>query len=213
MWAKTDENIYRQLLETNVPFPIPTPKIPTDNLYKFLSVFGLTMVIVAIVVFACVSYLTVIRQSGLDRQSALEQLDIDHFSAQHERDNQFIDRRNTESDAALAALGANPTYTIAQKRVADLTVENKAYLQEMNTRSAEFQNKFTADHDALALALAGEQNIWGGYQMILKWNMVVIFLGIFASVVGFRLWYARTQRHLDTIIKNSAETQEHANRK
>lgn len=161
----------------------PLPTIPTDNLYKFLAITGLVIVLI------CLIYPPMItaKVSGSAAEvAALRQL-LESQTRQLDHDLKRIETEILQNQT-------EPVLPLGQAEALDDRVTKaRAANVEMQARLLDFERKAKT---ALAEGRALQS------QMDLMVN--TLWLGILLMACGFFLWYTKVQRHADTIIRNQA---------
>jgi hypothetical protein len=159
---------------------------PTDNLYKFLAIFGLLL-------FGFSVYVPLQRLDEYSREVA-------KWNAAW---GPLIVRARSADDDARAELEC----AIAKRRGPAIRKETLEYCREVESKSA--QSKLAAKNLAIAM-----EELSGGKEMLeyLKRQFALYSsIGIAGAIIGamliflgFYLWYVRTQRPLDMAIRSSS---------
>ncbi|RXK81641.1 hypothetical protein EST62_11890 [Chlorobaculum sp. 24CR] len=149
-------------------------KVPTDNLYKFMAVFGLVLIGLSIYVF--VRFVDVQMVRNVDANSRITKLKIKDDIALMRLDDAIRNAQRRE------ALGAKKTKDISAKSDSSKIIYDKMM--------GEVQNdiEIMGYYDKL-------------YSLYL--TIVIIFgvLGFILMLTGFVLWYIKLQKYLDDKIR------------
>lgn len=160
---------------------------PTDNLYKFLAIFGL-------VIFGFSIYVPLQRLEAYGRSSV-------QLAAAYES---FIERLKITDDAARAELEC----AINQSKKNEGTkVDNfSACDQVIEARAT--ATRVRAEFEALQTqikSLEYDRNfLYKQYRLYLHMGFVAGSIGFGLCIVGFWLWYVRLQKFLDAAARRDA---------
>ncbi len=150
------------------------PQTPTDNLYKFMAIFGLTLLIVGIVLPSYVIYVE--RANQVDLMAKVR-----------------------EADMKMIASGAFRTMDDVKGKLnteANMSEEDRLRFISM-IEMLEINSKAM---DELRKSLARETFVY----LTIFISIVCIVSGISLINSGFRLWHKRLQVYQDIIVKNEA---------
>jgi len=165
----------------------PFPTIPTDNLYKFLAISGLVILLICSIYPALIT--ARVSTSAAEVVATRKLLDYQAETLKEEV-------ARIESDLAQA------------KKAKLVTNERLDALEERNERARaglEDAKRRIIDFEKQAKVALAEGNALKA-QMDLMMPATVIGGGLFG--LGFFLWYVNVQRHADTIIRNQAKASE-----
>lgn len=187
-------------------------KAPTDNLYKFLALTGLAMVIASLV-FPASSWLeTCLKGYQLEQEIALANVELEVWEGQ-----QLLLARDLENhqqaikdfqDAAKRAQAegklSEEKREKMQKWAEDIDAR-KAQGMEEAKKSLE-QGKIADQKKAVVNAKQGELNFlwWVGLFQFLGAGML-LGAGVVCCRYGFWQWYDKVQRFQDAILAKQAE--------
>ncbi len=150
---------------------IPVPAPPTDNLYKFMSVFGLVLVVTALIVPIRI----VDRVAAADARSVVLVTEL---------------LKNSEHDLDLAISEQEARKRGVSKEDTD---ELRRQHSEIALESQQLRRRLS-DAESDSYAAQDEFTRW------LVVSCVVGGLGFGMMVVGFWLWYTRVQKHQDRAL-------------
>lgn len=181
---------------------IKTPEIPTDNLYKFIAIFGLIIFIYSIYLF-------------VDKQTKFE-LSIKEFS-------------NTSNIEVFKESTAKSNEIILDEKIRYLTtkirlrhgiastgyITDKQFIKIKNRQ--EFEKDFyELNNLKLKKLLLGDSIFHQKLNNKEKSNEIEHYspwpialctiLGLILIIVGFYFWYSKTQKYYDIEIKKSIES-------
>lgn len=185
------------------------PELPTDNLYKFLAISGLVIAIVSAGGMMYVSfaiYLDDKYQGSLEDQA---RVDVERNILQETREIVHSKMLRYELQCNCRVDSSNLGYSIINDSLLDQNGVNKpeielARLNQQLGRILEMDNDLRRREAVITFHKD---------EYILKFNLIeymetlfLIFigLGIFIAVRGFRMWYQRSQKYQDFILKINA---------
>ncbi|WP_405250509.1 hypothetical protein [Dokdonia sp. Asnod3-C12] len=181
------------------------PKLPTDNLYKFISLFGLTLVVLY-------TFLNYKSDLELDKETAELSYEIDLI-------NYEIDKANRERKDWINNVG-----DLCETKACNCKIEEKNDLnikinfdqKECNSQDIFLEiTRLQEFIDVDVIKLKSKMDIVNAKQNLIKrkegnfkqqnsgLNWLLIF-GIVMSFIGFILWYQKVQRYQDRILKEQA---------
>ena len=152
------------------------PSLPTDNLYKFIALLGIVLLVTAIVVPVKI-------QDEIDKDFArlvlIQQVKID-----------------------LAVLewnqaGSPPNTLTTEEAIEKWRSSQKEKKEELQSRLRKLELS-GAEHAEYLSAIQVRQR-WR------RIAYCIGPIGIFLMCIGFRLWYVRLQKYQDMIIRHKAE--------
>jgi len=175
-----------------MPLSVPVPRLtaPTDNLYRFASVFGLTLVILAFVLMSVRIY----QHNALVHDARVNAVVAGERVHQLATDSHDIFQRT-----ALAAQPGQPTTTAStMPKITDASANDTAQMeknlreaQELNLTSLRIRAELDAD------------------QSTLNANMhdlsLLLAVGSFISAAGFVGWFFRLQLPEDKLLQARVE--------
>lgn len=179
---------------------------PTDNLYKFMALSGIVLIIAFIVP------LLFFHQTGMEY---LEQV---RGSKELEVQEKFVNQRL--ETLKLRDKEAKDEKQELQKRLAGLNpASNSTEIDKLEVRIKEANREIDSIADSsyeLSLNLALKQaqvnseetvslNRRRDSRVAIVVGAIWVILGFFLSVFGFPLWYIKLQRHQDRVVKKEAE--------
>jgi hypothetical protein len=186
------------------------PQLPTDNLYKFMALVG---VIVLLSSFVFPSY----HMFEIERQQVIARAEFEVLKAK----NDLLNSESAELDLEREHLKLDMERAKKGKASQESSKEIESRSQNLRDRYAEIRAK---RHDILAnSALIGGK--LEEIERLLKWMghyIVAMAVGGLVGVLlissGFRLWYDRVQVYQDALLRkqvneNSAKSEERKWRK
>jgi hypothetical protein len=200
-------------------------KPPTDNLYKFLAMSGLLLLLVCQTYPPWLSYRLSISMFELDKDIKVEELEIKaeetrgkDFKAELDVSQADADDLLKESENLKRLVESQPSHAqkrrLVKERVGPLEKKSRllqARVEEIKKGFPEKRAAFTASSDAIAQKLIEVE-----YKHdLIKWELrqlkllgwVANFgagLGALMATWGFRLWYRRVQVYQDAILRKQA---------
>lgn len=160
---------------------------PTDNLYKFLAIFGL--VVVGFSIYIPLQRLEAYGRSSVQLEAAYEP---------------FIERLKVVDDASRTELEC--AISEAKKREGAEADNSSACDQVIETRAA--ADRARAELVALQTKIKDLQYdrnfLYGQYRLYFYMGLVAGCLGLGLCVAGFWLWYVRLQKFLDAVARRDA---------
>jgi len=175
-----------------MPLPVPVPRLtaPTDNLYRFLSLFGLALVVLAVVLMSVRVYQhnALVHDARVDAAVSAErtfQMAEDlHNHIQRTTPGEASEPSSTlaadSTSAPSATKGATPSNGIA-------TIEQNLHeLQERKLATARLQAELDADKSTMDANMRD-------LTLLLRAGFVI-------SPIGFVLWYFLLQRPQDQLL-------------
>lgn len=179
---------------------IKSPEIPTDNLYKFIALFGLTIFISSVYFFISTQQNFYSQLEENNRKHAEFLLkDSKNFSRQIYLENQLrIKELAIESkyqfspyalnnNKAVQYFKKNTSLELDLKEFFDLRLKLHELDDEINSDKRNNDNEFKKDISNNYLTAIG----------------VLSFMGFLMIFVGFKLWYIKTQKYIDQQLENS----------
>ncbi len=158
------------------------PKLPTDNLYKFVALSGL-------VLFIGAGYLRMSQQIQLHKDFASLNSDVTSLN--------FILTRLKEDVAALAPEKKGPF--IVSGRVYETQIEARAALHQKELEVNDLGAKYKQQQEVLKASSDNLERLWYVAQCT-QW------FGFLQMVSGFILWYRKVQRFHDLILVNESRS-------
>ena len=162
---------------------LPAPAIPTDNLYKFLAISGLVLLVICLLYPPMIVEETTARAANLRAAVTV----MKHRVANARQDVDYT------SDA-LAEGKKNPD--LSDENLHEIEAENARNMKEarqLEIDVAELERDVVIADAAVRVSLN---------RMRLMSDLVYVAFG--AMIIGFLLWYRRVQRHADAILKEQA---------
>lgn len=168
------------------------PSIPTDNLYKFIAIFGLVILSLGI-------YLN---SKGLDEL-------IDNKKRMASADFRFF------QDSVKHAYKRKSYDSILKQLDEDLESRNNSldfYKEQLNHMNDIFEEveKLSEEVNVSHLNLVNNKNEVEAYNIVYNKNALItnllVFVGVFLVVYGFIFWYYKHQRYIDAERKWKGET-------
>ncbi len=166
------------------------PNLPTDNLYKFVSLTG---VVLALVCFGVLEY-RISKQVKLDTEISLGKEAFGYFERK-------LERISTTAKTDLKAVKAkeDKDEEIKKSEIEEASLALSQY-KELKSRIDNF------DQEIMALRHKSEiaEN---HHQRTLRIRPLMLFGGFFGialSCAGFYFWYYRLQKYQDMLLQNQA---------
>jgi len=161
------------------------PSLPTDNLYKFICLAGLSIFILSQIYYQLFSYQVILKNKDLQLEMALTKKRLEFL----EKDSKLL-----ENDKKKFEKSDSP------ERLKEL--ENITNLSMQKLRDLEI--------DAIKMnRLAKEVFYLNDLHKLLQTLSIVGFVvGLFFFGAGLYLWYTRIQIYEDRIIRKKTEKQE-----
>ena len=173
---------------------LPSP--PTDNLYKFISIFGLVVSVLAFVYVETKSLENtqeIYQLNSEQRQVIIEKAKVDR--KRHtikERIDEFHKKSNSKSPSYV-----NDTVIVWTKVIAgpkDLVDESKSIsglIEDLRISELEYAKKETEISDKQKLIdLKTSEN-----EKVFEWIDILLPFGVFLTLIGFVLWYNKSQKY------------------
>ena len=186
------------------------PNLPTDNLYKFIALFGLVILIVSFITF-----FTEVKKMGNESFKIQKEININILEANLliKEFEEVISKESTRNEIIIALNEKirNPLYhnsdsllileaeSIQLDKDKDNELESGQYNSLFN-KTDEYQMNHLLIQEKNKLYLHNLKGI-DLLEKILTWTSVV---GFGLVLIGFYLWYFRLQVYQDTIIKETA---------
>lgn len=169
------------------------PNIPTDNMYKFLSIFGLILFFGSIVISLTASgriidTLTTSVKNAQTSQSIEKWVIEDKTNAE----NTIKDLKNTLKTATIQE---KPTIWENIGKEQSVIHEDNTKLQELAKVIYDFNNSGKS-----AVEWANVEKVY-----IISFLYTGVIGGPILSFIGFSFWYKKLQKYQDKIIKEKAE--------
>lgn len=177
------------------------PNLPTDNLYKFLSIAGIVLILFAI-------YIIIFKGIEIDSNTIELNGEISKLNI---ASNQLKLEKKILKDAILefytiANINEEPTindtiiiYTRLLDGPKDL-VENSKHVSDLvykfNAKSNEYREKQITIDTKKALLKYSENN----YNFFVFSTLVIVIVGFTLTSVGFQFWYNKVQKYHDKIL-------------
>jgi phage terminase Nu1 subunit (DNA packaging protein) len=187
---------------------LPLPKLPTDNLYKFVALTGLSLIALAVYLTGRTIDSLSERLAPVARKTSL----VTHNSAQLERAvvaarNNIADLNKATDDlrAELGAVVDDPTLTVAQKKTRVLEMKKKNGELRERASGLEHETKgygIEADvvDDLLAESAAdleAAKVFKDSSDWIQRLSWVMYLVGAACAAWGFAFWYLKVQKFQD----------------
>ena len=157
------------------------PNLPTDNLYKFMALLGLILIILSTVFPIWTIHYIGLKQ--IQSQTELDLFDIEEV---------YLRREQQEIRETLEALP--PNKRIGARRLTDEKARDHS-IKFGQTKGKWEEIKYL--------------NSWR--KDLKVFIFTGMFIGSILTVYGFSLWYKRLQKYQDQVIKNEAQKQLHNN--
>jgi len=160
--------------------------LPTDNLYKFMSLAGLVIIFLSIYIPVSIIDTLSVRLALLEQEAEVAQAKVDFTDELSEHYQKIVDARKNENlDHGLGnSQFSREKLSQFSKEVNDLILENRIDNAKLrgSTRSANL------------LIVKVSKYRKGAYLGLL--------IGFFLTYFGFRFWYTRVQLKLDQELEH-----------
>ena len=167
---------------------------PTDNLYKFLAIFGLVLIVTSSILMF---------QSYRDHASF--QLEYEMAFLEHE---QAIDEHSQKSSELLSIVNAIDSFAEAREGVksGSESEEDLRILRDHNESMAAYVKHIREWEGFETPEFKKKQTLYMQYLneflLIRLAGVLGLILGFSISILGFWFWYFKLQVHLDRQITN-----------
>jgi hypothetical protein len=180
---------------------IKSPEIPSDNLYKFIAIFGLTIFISSIYFFIITQqnfYSQLEKRSKKHSEFLLR--DAKNFSTKLSLENRlrikelFIESKynfipnSINNKNALQCFKANSALELNLQQYTDLKLKLTIIDHEINNDKQNNEDEF-------------KKEISNNY---LTPTLCLMSISLLMIILGFALWYTNTQKFIDLELKNNA---------
>jgi hypothetical protein len=190
---------------------LPLPKLPTDNLYKFVALTGLTLIALAVYLTGRTAESMSEKLAPIARSTAVakhkyEQLDKVFSAARQESEE--LRKATAALRAEFNAIVDDRDLTLAQKKARAVGIqERNDKLEERSLRLQGEMKPHEAEVDAASdlLAEAGadlegvrpfrDETIW-----IERICWALYLLGVACAAWGFTFWYLKVQKFQDKAL-------------
>lgn len=166
------------------------PQAPTDNLYKFLAIFGL-----ALVIMSFSGTMLLVKSTNTSANDVLVKMRL------FEADKDYIERATGSLERT--------TDTLLEIYSDPKAKYDKEYARkniEAVKEKLDALNKSRVDIDKQWATIDGSgQNLKFEFQFMLSMFKVTGIFGIICCLYGFINWYLKLQRYQDEIVRNDAE--------
>ena len=179
---------------------LPSP--PTDNLYKFISIFGLVISVLAFVYVETKSLENtqeIYQLNSEKRQLLVEKSKLERKKyALKGRLSDFDKKANFKSASVV-----NDTVIIWTKIIQgskELVDESKSIsqlIEDLRIAELDYFKKETEIHDKQSIIDLRTSE----YEKVFEWIDILLPFGIILTIVGFLLWYHKSQKYQDRILK------------
>jgi len=179
---------------------LPTP--PTDNLYKFISIFGLVISVLAFIYVETKSLENLQEIYQLNTEKKQLVIEKGKLKRQTEsikdRLSDFDKKANSKSPSVI-----NDSVIIWTKVIdgpKDLIDESKSITQlieDLRIAELDYLQKETEIEDKQSIIdIKTTQN-----EKVFDWIDIILPFGVLLTIVGFKLWYNKSQKYQDIILK------------
>ncbi|MFP3977621.1 hypothetical protein [Marinobacter sp. KMM 10035] len=158
---------------------------PTDNLYKFMAIFGLVMVVSSIVFW----------------WEASNNFD-DFFESNVEYVNTIFESGEAYEKFAKKTNERIDIYNIVGGNIELLSDEQRQKLDEILVESEELKVKAGAIVESNPAARVAMNTRLEKYKLAKALSILGLIVGALVSIFGFYLWHSRLQRYIDQLHRN-----------
>lgn len=174
-----------------------TPDIPTDNLYKFISIFGLA-------IFALAIYIFVNNQQSFE--NSIVNSNINHSKILLEKSQNDSKRIILDEKIEMLRIKIKINYGIENTLKITEPEYSKINNKEDFERDYEKLKAFELDNLLLGdNAFHTENNLKKNHENIKVYTfipiLILLLIGCVLMVAGFSLWYNKTQKYYDKQIR------------
>ncbi len=179
---------------------LPSP--PTDNLYKFISIFGLVVSVVAFIYVETKSFENtqeIYQLNSEKRQLLIEKSKLERKKyALKQRLSDFDKKANSKSPSVMNDTVIVWTKVISgPKDLVDESTSISQLIEELRIAELDYLKKETEIEDKQSVIdLKTSKN-----EKIFEWIDILLPFGVFLTVIGFLLWYNKSQKYQDIILK------------
>lgn len=186
------------------------PEIPTDNLYKFMALSGIVILIASFIPF---SYAHKLKVKTIHLNSEIEILrqqrewltkDMNDLEAASKK---LLQRYDKYDEYATRKGAGDHTSELSEVFKTKLDAKGKQVLKELSELSDLNRQKFVSEAQQRA-KYKELKYLLIIMRMGLSLSVVGLVSGIFLAYIGFSLWYNRLQIPLDRLIKNKAKDEQ-----
>lgn len=168
------------------------PELPTDNLYKFMSIFGL-LLFFSSYYFLWIKY-TQIQPAIFDLEEEISVFELENKYLSEDLDS--LDKNIQMLEQEVNGLDKLPTENLTRKSVSESgiklnSIKDKIYQLKDLKRNSE-KKTIILNNKVNRLEQLGHENKTIGVVFL-----VISTVGLIFSVQGLKLWYQRLQRPLD----------------
>ena len=155
------------------------PSLPTDNLYKFLAIFGIVICIFSIYIYQ--------NKYNLYTEEFFEvRKEFAKYGPMLDRVTLLLERIETDpSDKSLP--------------------ENKKLFAATLDAIDKLNQEIKTGHEIAEYSKEKEERAWEEIRILWKYSKIFFFIGVLMSIVGFYLWYVKVQKPLDKLLKKQLE--------
>ncbi len=164
------------------------PKLPTDNLYKFIAMSGLITLIISFLYPLYFEHEFVLKVLQNTTEATKARVELDHLT----EDLNSLIRELASLDKDFKR-GKLKEYVIRVEQMAITEKEVKEKGRQIAIKNAEIQGKAEAI-DYLKAST----------EMIKNYSIGFKIIGLSLAVFGFYLWYVKLQRYQDKQVKKDA---------
>jgi|SRR5690554_1559375 len=186
---------------------INLPNPPTDNLYKFISIFGLVVCILSV-------YFVEIKSSELTNEiiainGEYEKLELERQKLESKRtelkkrieiyhENNGIDEKPVFNDSLIVwtkIIAGTKSSVQESSEITELLSSLTEVRVEFDKKEIELENK----NEILDLKISQEEKV-------MEWIDIFLPIGILLTFIGFLLWYSKSQFYQDKVLKKQFDS-------
>jgi hypothetical protein len=176
---------------------LPVPTLPTDNLYKFMALSGLAILIISLVFPMIRIEETELKLVELETQTEVLRIETDDLTREMSGKTEKIQKEMVSLDPEKLA-------NLSKKDIELLLNESKLHLQDL-----ENDRKRMNELKIKTVELKGRTKLVGALMEDLRSYLIFLIvggaLGLLFCFLGFGLWYKLVQRPSDLLMKAQVE--------
>ena len=156
------------------------PKLPTDNLYKFVAISGLVLLLSA-------GYLREAQRMQLHKDVALSNSEVSNLNSMSKQLDEDIKQLSPSAKGPFIANGV----------LYQTVNEARASLHSKQLVLREIRSAQKTRQDVLKASEGNLKSIW-------YWTQSAQYVGGILMIIGFSLWYVKVQRYQDEILRKES---------
>lgn len=172
------------------------PNVPTDNLYKFLSISGLIILFFAIVLPQYAIFQLEMRL--IDAKTNQEKFEIEREMVKTSIDRVMLEQQVNDTVLMLSEVSGESSSKLEATKIKELLAEHERLAVEINKLNQLAMSQI--DQSAI-----NEKNklMLSRIKSLSSLSVFMMLIGVLVTILGFSMWYYKTQRFLDSAISSS----------